>query len=140
VTNHKKYLDELSNSRICALSKSSQLITRKGQSVTTLLSKNSPFKRWYYQLINDTVNIYIVKLSEKGKAFRFEVKGEIDMELLNLLTCDPVFPGYPYGLIDADRFARISNQERDYHKTMILAKARLADEQNSHEILDKLSY
>ena len=35
---------------------------------------------------------------------------------------DPVFLGYPFGLIYADKFARVSNQEREYLRTTLKSK------------------
>ena len=38
-------------------------------------------------------------------------------------STDPVFLGYPYGLVESDRFARVSNRERECIRTMFMAKA-----------------
>jgi hypothetical protein len=60
---------------------------------------------------------------------------------------DLTFPGYPYGLIDADRFARISEEEAKGYKVMFLsqiAKNNKADSFASvhaidaHDILNEL--
>ena len=59
---------------------------------------------------------------------------------------DPVFIGYPYGLVEADRIARISNQEKESLKTMFLVKLRNKNIEkylssvNAHEILDRISF
>ena len=37
-------------------------------------------------------------------------------------SVDPSFPGYPYGLIDADRFARVPYKEIDYHRNMLMSQ------------------
>ncbi len=63
------------------------------------------------------------------------------------LSRDLVFPGYPYGLIVVDRFARVSNEERDYLLYMFESMAgkewlsirdgmRLL---NAHNILDSIA-
>ena len=36
-------------------------------------------------------------------------------------SCDASFPGYPYGLIDADRFARVSYDEIGYYRGLIIS-------------------
>ena len=54
--------------------------------------------------------------------------------------------GYPYGLIEADRFARVSNQERDSLKLrlrVMLGKEfkrieKYINSTNAHEILDNI--
>ncbi len=59
---------------------------------------------------------------------------------------DLAFPGYPYGLIMADRFARISNADAELTKTKIRAtasdevKALLKREKalNAHSVLDSM--
>jgi hypothetical protein len=60
---------------------------------------------------------------------------------------DISFPGYPYGLIIADRFARVSNNEKAYLRTLFFSKAggkteMLVNETasiNSHNILDSIN-
>ena len=60
--------------------------------------------------------------------------------------CDPIFVGYPYGLVEADRIARVSNQEKESLKTIFLVKLRnkniekYLNAANAHEILDKISF
>ena len=71
-------------------------------------------------------------------------------EVLSLLkqnSKDPVFLGYPYGLIQADRFGRVSNNDAEYLKTSFMAKAgkrfdkirKYMASVDSHEILDSVS-
>ncbi len=36
---------------------------------------------------------------------------------------DPVFIGYPYGLIEADKLARVSNEEAEFLKVRLISKA-----------------
>jgi len=38
-------------------------------------------------------------------------------------STDPIFLGYPYGFIDVDRHARVTNKEVDYYRTILLAKS-----------------
>jgi hypothetical protein len=59
---------------------------------------------------------------------------------------DLIFPGYPYGLIQADQFARMSNKEKDYFIMFYKTKAGKGWEDiekdlsslNSHDILDRI--
>jgi hypothetical protein len=59
---------------------------------------------------------------------------------------DPVFYGYPYSLIEADKEARVSNKEKEYFKTIFLSKSKKKDRLkyllsnlDSHDILDRIS-
>jgi len=162
VTNEGKYFDTIYKKAlekkviICGLSKTSSLLTNKGNSAAFLLGNISPPGAWYYYPTVEIENkehqaeMFFIKLHEKSKhVFRFEVfknnKFKID-EILALLkdnSKDPVFLGYPYGLIEADRFARIGNYEKEYQKTILSAKigARLESFSaplNAHNILDKI--
>lgn len=151
VTNHEKYIDKLineakkNNCQICGLSKSSNIVTKKGYSLIQSLKKNSPEDIWYYYPLfksSNEVNIYAARFHKKSKkSFRFEIVGNINDEIFSLISKnskDAVFIGYPYGLIEADRFARVSNQEKDYFKTRLMLNSD--DEKDSHEILDNISY
>jgi hypothetical protein len=60
---------------------------------------------------------------------------------------DPVFVGYPYGLIEADRFARVSNREAESLRMMFRVKAgkdwemldSAAKSMDAHSVLDRIS-
>ena len=115
---------------ICALSKTCELFTDKGNSILSLLNEIQPDKEWYYYPItktNQKYEILFIKLNEKSKyIFRLDVlnkdmgKVEQVLSLLKSNSKDPVFLGYPYGLIEADRFARISNEELELLKTKFM--------------------
>ena len=167
ITNEGKYLDSLfkkgleRNVLITALSKSCNLMTDKGNSLVVVLEMINPENKWYYypvveiNSLEHQAEMFFVKFHEKARhIFRFEVckqqKFDID-KILSLIAAnsnDPIFLGYPYGLIEADRFARVSNRELDYFKTMLTLKlgkiAGKLDEHlsrgNAHDILDKISY
>ncbi len=59
---------------------------------------------------------------------------------------DPVFPGYPYGLLVADKFARVSNNEKEYIQTIIKSNAgknwakikKYMNSFDAHSILDNI--
>jgi len=67
--------------------------------------------------------------------------------LLKENSRDPVFLGYPYGLIEADRFSRISNQEKERLRLQLkLAFGRdykrieeFENSLNAHDILDSIN-
>jgi len=141
VTNESKYFESLYKKAVekgvlvMSISKSSNLITEKGNSLAALLNTISGEGAWYYHPIADIehpehqAELFMAKLHPNSKyVFRLESykKQKFDFEeVFGLLMCnskDPVFLGYPYGLIDADRFARVSNNEKEGLKMQLRAK------------------
>lgn len=163
ITNEKKYLDSLykkgidRNILITALSKTVRMFTDSGSSVTAALEDISPLAEWYYHPVaelNDEsyqADISFAKLNPSSKhIFKLEIynKQEFNDNLFSILkenSKDPAFPGYPYGLIEADRFARISAREKEYLQTLFAAKARKSwagisrniSAADAHSILDR---
>ena len=164
-TNEKKYFEELykkaaeKNIIICGLSKTTTLMTDRGNSISNALNKYNVDGKWLYHPVAEIkssshkAEMAFVKLHEKSRyIFRFEIYKEQKeklMEVIRLLSnnCkDAVFLGYPYGLIEADKNARISNQEKDMLLTLFSAKFGKDWEKikeslsniDAHEILDKI--
>ena len=151
---------KLNNVSIFSLSKTSSIFTNSGKSLLAVLNSIGPrIESWYYYPIvkikseTHKSEIYIVKLHEKSNyVFKFEKYIESEMnieEILSLLkknSNDAVFLGYPYGLIDADRFARVSNNEIEIWKMKLLStlgkdfeKIRYTlNSKNAHSILDNI--
>tara|TARA_Y100000310_G_scaffold341600_1_gene441265 strand:- start:2757 stop:3632 length:876 start_codon:yes stop_codon:yes gene_type:complete len=138
----KEYLEKLN---VAALSKTSHILTNQGLLYSNILNNNLNYN-WYYKLKDNT---YFTKLNNKSKyIFKVETKNSINLNILFSLlkenSKDPIFLGYPYGLIEADRLARISNKELEYQKNLFTAKLGKLDlEKNlgsAHDILDKISF
>ncbi|MBU1849504.1 MAG: hypothetical protein KKH40_02140 [Nanoarchaeota archaeon] len=98
------------------------------------------------------INISFAKLHEKSKyIFRIDVseqnKTKDVCEILLNMAKDPVFIGYPYGLIETDGVARVSNREKEYLKTKLMVyfkrdQQKIKDcisSQDAHDILDNIS-
>ncbi len=140
--NEEKYLSKLPEN-VCALAKSSSLFTASGNSPAILLNRLNPEKScWSYAI--DHANFF-VKLHPKAKhVFRYTGKKEF-LHLLATNSNDALFLGYPYGLIAADKFARVSNEEKMSLKMKIILNAENKDiaeylsTTNAHDILDNLS-
>ena len=78
--------------------------------------------------------IYVVKLHENANyVFRYEIYGDqarrmSDEDLCNVTSAlvsnskDISFPGYPYGLVDADSFARVSSDEIDEYRVPLMSE------------------
>ncbi|MBI2208263.1 DNA double-strand break repair nuclease NurA [Candidatus Woesearchaeota archaeon] len=165
-TNERKYIDSLYGKAIkkgvivSGLSKTTTLMTDKGNSINNALNKFKAEGKWYYNPVADIksdqhkADISFVKLHEKAKhIFRFEIYkeqkdklGEV-IPLLSDNAKDPVFIGYPYGLIEADKNARIGNNEKDMLKTFFSVKFGKDWEKiketltsiDAHEVLDRIS-
>ncbi|MFC1691004.1 DNA double-strand break repair nuclease NurA [Nanoarchaeota archaeon] len=162
-----KFMNELFNQAsqkeiiVSALSKTSRLLTEQGKPLFSSLDKMTELNNWYYNPIVKIRNpkhnseLFALKLHDKAKyAFRFElynaVKDKIEQvtSLLALNSSDPVFLGYPYGLVVADKFARVSNQEVDYFRTLIKSKSGKNWQDiesdltslNAHNILDNIEF
>lgn len=140
VTNESMYSNEALRQAIkhdvvfLGLAKTSGLFTSTGFPLFAAiaeLAEESAYENdaWYYNPIVDITHpdhraeMYAVKLHRNSEyVFRLEIlkdqakmmeKNEIEKCICSLAECskDPSFPGYPYGLIDADRFARVSGIE-----------------------------
>jgi hypothetical protein len=126
------------------LSKTSRLFTTTGLSLLgavrrlALNSEVSPM--WYYYPVADSLSpdheaaIFLLKLSEQSqRIFRFEIHAgqakflspedlnEVFSEL-SLNASDLSFPGYPYGLIDADDNARVRFGELETYRVLLLSE------------------
>lgn len=148
----KEVLENAKRKRICiaGLAKTSRIFCDNGQVVNNALMTIAAPGEWDYYPIVKEKNIHYVKLNKNSKHnFRLDVEGD-ETELLRLLkenANEATFPGYPYGLVDADRFARVTNQEKQY--LLMKIKSTLGKDwgkieeqlstQNAHEILDTIS-
>jgi hypothetical protein len=123
---------------VCALAKTTNLFTGSGKNALSCIFRMHKDGIWQYNNIAEIdssvkehkADISIAKLNEKSRhCFRFEIFNRQKDKRDDILSCladnsrDLSFPGYPYGLIKADRSARVSNKEKEYLKSMFLAKA-----------------
>lgn len=165
ITSENKYLEELYQKAlekevlVTALAKTSTIFTKKGNSMSGLLNEIGPKDRWYYYPIanisseDHQAKLFFVRLHEKSDyVFRFEAhnknmfKPEELFGLLASISKDPVFLGYPYGLIEADRFARVTNEEKESLKIQFIVKAgktwnklvKYVNSTNAHDVLDSI--
>ncbi len=148
---------------LCAVSKTSSLLTTTGMSLTaaiTKLANGSEFKdsSWYYSNIVDIshpdheAEMFVAKFHQSSEhAFRVEIlKRQAQQENVKSVleglaanALDLAFPGYPYGLINAHVMARLSNEETKYEKFRAF-KAMDGEEllsvraMDAHQLLDAL--
>ncbi|MGV8140891.1 MAG: DNA double-strand break repair nuclease NurA [Candidatus Woesearchaeota archaeon] len=116
---------------------------------------------WYYYPIVKSNNplhkseIYFVKLHMKSEhTFRLEIQhgfiGKPEEFICSIAanSADPIFLGYPYGLIDVDQYARISDDESKLARTKFSVKmgkewnlfSKSLTSNNAHAILDKIRF
>ena len=124
------------------LAKTSTLFTDTGMplfSAISIIAKRNELgdQRWFYQPIveiqapDHRAEMLAVRLHPKSKhVFRFEIlkdqaekMGEYDEVVSQLAenSRDATFLGYPYGLIEADRVARVRNEEIEPHRILLLS-------------------
>ncbi len=152
----KEILDSI-KPPIFGLAKTTSLITSQGNSAAATISSMTKNDSWGYYLGEADAKshdafIYFLKLSNKSDyVFRFEAKKQTEVNvvvsLLEKNSKDPIFPGYPYGLIEADMFARVSNKEKEalvlqlnilFGKDIKKIKPYL-NSANAHDVLDSIS-
>lgn len=152
------------------LSKTSRLFTNTGLSllgaVRKMAADNEVGPTWYYYPIAKSLSpkhqgtIIIVKLNEQSKrVFNYELYTEqvetMDREIMNevlnqlcINSSDVSFPGYPYGLIDADDNARVRGEEVEMYKILLFSEisklgswakfSRHMESTDAHEVLNML--
>lgn len=165
ITNENEFLNELydsctkNNVVVSALSKTTSIFTDDGNSLGMVLDSISPPGPWFYHPIveisnkNHRAEMYFVKLHKNSKhVFRLEMfnrqksKAEETISIIAGNCTDPIFFGYPYGLVEADKIARVSNNEREALKTIFIVKLKNRNiekymvSKNTHQILDKISF
>lgn len=141
---------------ICGLSKTNHIITNTGESAVVMLKEKMPSGKWNCYPIVKSLNkehkaeIAFVKLHDLSDyVFRFDIyqkqKEKIKEVLCKLCSnsCDPIFLGYPYGLIDADKFARVTNTEIEYYQMQLFIKGEEKIKNyikgtDAHSVLDSI--
>lgn len=153
------------------LSKTSRLFTTTGlsllASVRKLAQDSGVSPTWYYYPIAKSLSpehqgaIIVVKLNEHSKrVFNYELFAEqfeaMDAGVINAILSqlcvnarDASFPGYPYGLIDADDQARVRLEEAQTYRLLLLSEvskigawpkfSRHVQSTDAHSVLNMLS-
>lgn len=134
---------------IAGVSKQSGILTDTGHPAIPVLGKLGPEGTWYYHPIatssrpDHQASVCIAKLHPMGRAFRIDIFDQQEAILPELIAAlasnaeDAAFLGYPYGLIEADRFAKVRDEERVYLRARAeLAFGNIIDE-DAHSQLDR---
>ena len=163
VEEERKYAEEVYNIvlknevYLLGLAKTCSLRTTSGYPLIAsvkFLARGNNLKKWYYHPIaeNDHPDhkgeMYIVKYHPSSEyVFRTEFYREQDPPVTDVLghlalqANDPIFLGYPYGLVDADKKARVTDEEIEYLRNMGENKMSegFRDKTNSMNAHDRLS-
>ena len=142
VTNEARYADSVYDVAqqhgviFTGLAKTSRLFTTTGHPLFSAIkrvadSTEHTAKAWYYHPIADITHpdhraeMFAVRLQRNSEyVFRFEILRDqfrqmSQDEVASVISAlaqnavDLSFPGYPYGLIEADKLARVTGRERD---------------------------
>ncbi|MEM4263541.1 MAG: DNA double-strand break repair nuclease NurA [Candidatus Woesearchaeota archaeon] len=151
ITHEKEYIDALKDKAakkgvmVCGLSKTTKIITDTGSSVIAALNSIAPEGEWVYPALP---TISFAKLHKEAKnIFRIDVFDYKHLEkilpLLKANSKDPCMLGYPYGLIEADRFARITHNEKEQLRLLFMSKGgnkfrNFVASMDAHDTLNKI--
>jgi hypothetical protein len=129
-------LAESAKSRTCSvacLSKTSALQLSGGDSAFAYLERSAPKKQGWYlpsqrlPLQRPLPGTFLARLHERSDhilRLDFPAVSHDVPELISMLSycsTDPVFLGYPYGLVEADRLARVQNSEKEQALLRVLS-------------------
>jgi hypothetical protein len=99
--------------------------TYKTSSLYGHINNNLPINIWYTEIFKkNDINYCYTKLHKKSRyifkieSFKNNIKSFLELLINN--SNDPIFQGYPYGLILADKFAKVTNNEVNLIKTKLL--------------------
>lgn len=140
------------NHVLCGLCKTSTLCTTTGKNLVSVIAsmgnKTMPGKTWKYNPIARIENtdhraeMFVAKFHEHAShAFRLEVLKDMSSMSDEAISAamqnsrDARFLGYPYGLLEADNSARITEREKEYYKSVFYS-SRI--EKDPHEILNRV--
>jgi len=146
--NEVKYANRLYDAAIkkgvtvCGLAKTSRLVTESGDPLFARIEEIAeavPFDTWHVRVAervtpDDRGFMFAVRLHERSQfVFRFEILLEqfekMSPDGLNSVfyslvanSQDLAMLGYPYGAIDADRFAQVRMNELDMYRGLVLSE------------------
>lgn len=126
---------------VVGLSKTTTLTTNTGASAPLVLRRMGPQGVWLYDA-NESLKF--VKLHPNSNyVFRCDVIGRPNWGALVKNSTDPVFLGYPYGLLDVDKHAQVTRQELAQLRARFMLQTReefrdIETALDAHDILDAL--
>lgn len=127
---------------VCGLAKTSRLITESGDPLLARIAEiaeDVPYDKWYVKVAEEVSSddagfMLAVKFHPKSNfVFRFEIlrdqffqmtPDEVNLVLASLAenSQDVAMIGYPYGAIDADRFAQVRRDELSMYRGFLFSE------------------
>jgi hypothetical protein len=121
-------LKKCSTTGICGIAKKSRTDMRNMKDRAAQIG----LKTWAYKLGDDH---YACRLNEHSNMiFEVETSNTDSISNLAYFSCDPFLPGYPFGLIDAHRRAKIEGREVKELRAMLYAMG--SDYVELHDFLE----
>ena len=126
---------------VFGVSKTSTLLTDSGDAAVEVLLRFGGRGPWVYKADS---SFYFVKFhSSSDYVFKVDFLGDPDISVLSELAgmcSDPVFLGYPYGLIAVDALARVSSSFVDIYRALFESVVGVSQvSKNAHDILNKVA-
>ena len=138
------------NNIVIGFNKTNTIQSEDGSSFADYLERTALQQKGYvYPVAKAHTPLYqaemcFVKLHPKSrKVFRLDIKGDVRKAVSSVAStaCDFTFPGYPYGLLLADRLARVKNEEKRMFKQReeIFGTEQRGAAIQAHDMLDKFN-
>jgi len=132
---------KLKNPVILGISKTSTILTDSGDAAVEVLSKIGGKGPWVYA---DAHLVCFAKFNASSEyVFKIDFIKEKNIPALNKLagmSSDPVFLGYPYGLVAVDALARVNSSWVDVYKALFESIVGVSQfSKDAHDILNKIS-
>ena len=137
------------NDNVIGISKSSRLLTIDENGLIDTIKLMFPSKAGFF--INYENNIAFAKFHDKSKfIFRLDFASRKNISnisnaflYLSLFSKDSIFIGYPFGLFEADRVARVTNEEVKYYRSLLNTKIdinSIESNLSAHSVLDNARF
>ncbi|MBU0979797.1 MAG: DNA double-strand break repair nuclease NurA [Nanoarchaeota archaeon] len=133
---------------LAGLSKTSDMVTADNRPVAEALSPLACRKSWAYSPCQEftlgpsQMTTGFARFHARARhVFRFDTTSIDAVHVIASHCRDPSFLGYPYGLMDADKFARISHREAEQQRLLLqlrLPKLRELSK-DAHQVLDSVN-
>jgi hypothetical protein len=136
-----------------SIAKTSDVLTSYGRPIAQALSELAGSGTWVAACHQENAmakmpSVAIAKLHDASThVFLVESMTASVLSTLKHWSCDLAFPGYPYPLVLADQLARVTNQERDAHRAILLADPALAKllraelrASDAHDVFEHILY
>lgn len=122
------------------VSKTSTILTDSGDAAVEVLLHFGGKSSWVY---NNFSPCFVKLNTSSNYVFKVEFIKDFNLESLNTIasmSSDPVFLGYPYGLIAVDALARVNSSWVDIYKALfesIIGTSQIS--KDAHNILNKVA-